>query len=90
MYPGDALATIVMVLEDAFTLFFSTEKLHAFSVHDFMQFLSSVTLRQVGGELHRKELAAKIVVGCMYTNSLNKNKALQRERQKHLKLRRVK
>lgn len=40
MYPGDALATIVMVLEDVFTLFFSTEKLHAFSVHDFVQFLS--------------------------------------------------
>lgn len=94
LYPGDDLAILVATLEEAFTFFFSTEKLQAFSIHDFMSFLSTIKLHQVGCANHGKELTAKIVQFFVltrlhfYTKSLNKDRSVQRQKQKHLKLRR--
>lgn len=70
---------LTKVLEDAFTFFFSTEKLYAFSMHDFMQFLSSLALRQVGCELHCKELTANIIQYVVLTR-LHLTKSLTRTR----------
>lgn len=90
----ESLAKLVKTLEDAFTLFFSVEKLHSFSMHDFMQFLAGVKLCRVGCEIHSKELTAKVVQFFLltrmhfWTKSLKKDRSVQRERQKHLKLRR--
>lgn len=61
MYPCEKLGKLVSVLEDAFTMFFSQEKLHAFSMHDFVTFLSSLKFEQVGCEAHCKQLTAKIM-----------------------------
>lgn len=84
LYPCSELAKLVSLLEDAFTLFFCTRQLYAYSIHDFMQFLTSVQLEQVGCDVHRKELTAKIIQFFVltrlhfFTKSLNKEKALQR------------
>lgn len=61
MYPCEKLGKLVSVLEDAFTMSFSQEKLHAFSMHDFVTFLSSLKFEQVGCEAHCKQLTAKIM-----------------------------
>lgn len=94
VYPCEKLGKLVSVLEDAFTMFFSQEKLHTFSMHDFVTFLSSLKFEQVGCEAHCKQLTAKImhfyVVTRLhfFTKALNKERVAQRQRQKHLKLRR--
>lgn len=96
LYPCAELAKLVSLLEEAFTFFFSSGKLHAFSVFDFMQFVSSLKLQKVGCKVHQKELTAKIVQFFVltrlhfFTKSLNKERADRRERQKLLKVRRCK
>lgn len=96
LYPCEKLEKLVSVLEDAFTMFFSKEKLHAFSVHDFVTLLHNIRFDTVGCEEHCKELTAKIMQFFVvtrlhfFTKALNKEKVAQRERQKLLKLRRCK
>lgn len=88
LYPCEKLGKLVSVLEDAFTMFFSKEKLHASSVHDFVTFLCSLRFNTVGCKQHCKELTAKIIQFFVvtrlhvFTKALNKERAVQRERQK--------
>lgn len=84
LYPCDDLANLVSTLEEAFIFFFSTEQLHAFSAHDFMQFLAGFKLQRIGCEVHSKKLTAKVVQFFVltwlhfFTKSLNRDKGAQR------------
>ncbi|KAH6920926.1 hypothetical protein HPB50_028089 [Hyalomma asiaticum] len=94
VYPSGCLASLVGVLEDSFTVFFSTRKVTAASMSDFASFLEGVELPKLGGGAHNKELTLRVLKFYVLlrlrflVKSLNRERSCKREQLKHLKLRR--
>lgn len=93
IYPTDHLAKSVMIMEDAFTRFFSRNKLHEESMQEFAQSLQSLTFPQIGCPEHGKKTLATVLKFYIllrfrfFVKGLNREREGQRQRLKYLKLR---
>ncbi|KAH7956659.1 hypothetical protein HPB52_011481 [Rhipicephalus sanguineus] len=96
VYPSGCMASLVGVLEDSFTVFFSTRRVTAASMSDFASFLEGVELPKLGCGAHNRELTLRVLEFyvllrlCFFVKSLNRERSCKREQMKHLKLRRSK
>lgn len=94
VYPSKSLSQLVGNLEDAFTVFFSRNKLETESIISFLTFLRGHSIHEVGCEAHGRELTTNVIKFYVltrfhfYTKSLNKDQSSAREKQKLLKMRR--
>lgn len=94
LYPSDALKKLITKLENAFTVFFSRNKLHAESLVSFLLFLQGHELEKVGCIEHGRKLTTAIIKFYaltrlhFFTKATNKSLSSKREKQKLLKMRR--
>ncbi|KAL3182251.1 hypothetical protein MRX96_007450 [Rhipicephalus microplus] len=94
LYPSDALEKLITKLENAFTVFFSRNKLHAESLVSFLLFLQGHELEKVGCIEHGPKLTTAIIKFYaltrlyFFTKATNKSLSSKREKQKLLKMRR--
>lgn len=94
VYPSYSFEGLVTKLENAFTTFFSRNKLHADSLVSFLIFLQGCELEPIGCTVHKRRLTGDVIKFYaltrlhFFTKSLNKNVASKRGKQKHLKMRR--
>lgn len=94
LYPSDTLEKLITKLENAFTVFFSRNKLHAESLVSFLLFLQGHELEKVGCIEHRRKLTTAIIKFYtltrlhFFTKATNKSLSSKREKQKLLKMRR--
>ncbi|KAH7963644.1 hypothetical protein HPB52_022312 [Rhipicephalus sanguineus] len=96
IYPCGSLASLVGVLEDSFTVFFSTRRVTAASMSDFASFLEGVELPKLGCGAHNRELTIRVLKLHVllrlrfFVKSLSRERSCKREQMKHVTLRRSK
>lgn len=94
VYPSQSLSTAVKAMEDAFTVFFSKNKLHEMSLVEFSIQLQALSFPQLGCSQHEKAVLSTVVKFYVllrfrfFVKGLNKEREAQRQRHKFLKLRR--
>ncbi|KAM7307156.1 uncharacterized protein ISCGN_010792 [Ixodes scapularis] len=94
LYPSKPLEALVTRLENAFTVFFTRNKLHAKSMICFLRFLQGHALQEVGCSEHGRLVTANVIKFYALTRmhffakAVNKDRDSQREKQKLLKMRR--
>ncbi|XP_040073445.1 uncharacterized protein LOC120845949 [Ixodes scapularis] len=93
LYPSKPLEALVTRLENAFTVFFTRNKLHAKSMICFLRFLQGHALQEVGCSEHGRLVTANVIKFYALTRmhffakAVNKDRDSQREKQKLLKMR---